>query len=366
MLTDDQRADLLAQAEEETNQAAPWVSGGTYRQIGMALAAAASGNVTGSAGDLLKSAVVDWVQQKGAAEIGKLVEQGTIQESSPEHAALHSILACAGAAASDQSCGSAALGAAATSALSNIFLDKNSNMTDQQKEARAQLIETITTGIAGVVGADPTAALTASQSEADNNLNRKDIEALKKKISDAINACQSGQSAACQTVAQKVQQTKQWVADHPRTMQAVGGVTKAVAGVGLVATIAGGDVPGSIAGVGLVVSGTISATASFVSGVTDLAGAATNTNIESAQKGLDSVSNVPALVTTAATGNPGLGSTVGTLSDAAQLAAKPQEALQNAATLADAVKTGAATASLVKSTLSTPPAQSCSVAGACK
>jgi hypothetical protein len=52
-------------------------------------------------------------------------------------------------------------------------------MIDQQKETRAQLIESITTGIAGVVGADPTAALTASQSEADNNLNRKQLDKLK-------------------------------------------------------------------------------------------------------------------------------------------------------------------------------------------
>jgi hypothetical protein len=176
-------------------------------------------------------------------------------------------------------------------------------------------------------------------------------------------------------IAQKVQQAKQWAADHPRTMQAAGGITKAAVGVGLVATIAGGDVPGSIVGVGLVVSGTISATASIVSGITDLAGAATNTNVEAAQKGLDSVSGVPALVTTAATGNPSLGSTVGTLSDAAQLAAKPQEALKNAATMADAVKTGAGVADLVKGALSTPappsapkppPPPSCSVAGACK
>jgi hypothetical protein len=125
----------------------------------------------------------------------------------------------------------------------------------------------------------------------------------------------------------------------------------------------------------LVVSGTIGAVSSVVSGVTDLAGAATNTNVEAAQKGLDSVSNVPALLTTVATGNPDLGAKVGTISDAAQLAAKPQEALKNAATMADAVKTGAGVADLVKSAVSTPPPPSapkpppppsCSVAGACK
>ena len=174
---------------------------------------------------------------------------------------------------------------------------------------------------------------------------------------------------------------KAWVAEHPRTAQAVGGVAKVAVGVGLVATIAGGNVPGSVVGVGLVVSGTLSAVGSVVSGVTDVAGAATNTNVEAAQKGLDGVSNLPALVTTAATGNVETGAAVGTLADAGQLAAKPMEALKNPATMADAAKTlsstvdlGKRAASAVRNTLSPgpppapkPPAMpSCSTAGACK
>jgi RHS repeat-associated protein len=174
---------------------------------------------------------------------------------------------------------------------------------------------------------------------------------------------------------------KQWVTEHPRTSQAVGGVAKVAVGVGLVATIAGGDVPGSVVGVGMVVSGTLSAVGSVVSGVTDVAGAATNTNVEAAQKGLDGVSNVPALVTSAATGNLAAGAAVGTLADAGQLAAKPMEALKNPATMADAAKTvssavdlGKSAASAVHNTLSPgpppapkPPAPpSCSTAGACK
>jgi len=172
-------------------------------------------------------------------------------------------------------------------------------------------------------------------------------------------------------------EAKQWISDHPRTSQAVGGVGKIAVGVGLVGTIAGGDVPGSVVGAGLVVSGTLSAVASVVSGVTDVTGAATNTNVQGAQKGLDSVSNVPALVTTAATGNPKAGAAVGTLSDAAQLAVKPQEALKNPATMADAAKTLSSTVDLGKSAASAmqssrppapppPPPPSCSVAGACK
>ena len=179
---------------------------------------------------------------------------------------------------------------------------------------------------------------------------------------------------------------KQWVAEHPRTSQAVGGLTKVAVGAGLVGTIAGGDIPGGVVGAGLVVSGTISAVSSVVSGVTDLAGAATKTDVQGAQNALDSVSNVPALVTTAATGNPTAGAAVGTLSDAAQLGAKPQEALKNPATMADAAKTVSGTVDLGRSAAGAaasamrganapvptpppapkpPPPPSCHVAGAC-
>ncbi|MGB8129801.1 MAG: hypothetical protein WCG81_08410 [Candidatus Angelobacter sp.] len=87
-----------------------------------------------------------------------------------------------------------------------------------------------------------------------------------------------------------------------------------------------------------------------MSGTTDVVGASTNTNVEPAQKALDSVSSVPALLTTVATGNSEAGATVGTITDAVTLAAKPKEALKNAATLADAVKTGVEAGHLAKDT----------------
>jgi hypothetical protein len=109
-------------------------------------------------------------------------------------------------------------------------------------------------------------------------------------------------------------------------------------------------------------------------------GAAKNTNVEKEQKTLESVANLPALVTTAATGDPTTGAAVGTLADAAQLAVKPQEALKNTATKADSVKTTFGVIDLVKSVVNgfqgtrqqppppppPPPAPSCSVPGACK
>lgn len=72
---------------------------------------------------------------------------------------------------------------------------------------------------------------------------------------------------------------------------------------------------------------------------------------------LDSVSNIPALVKTAVTGNADAGSAVATLANAAQLAVKPQAALANAATAGDAARTVLSGAELVnKPTAYTKPA----------
>ncbi|MEQ1886867.1 MAG: RHS repeat-associated core domain-containing protein [Bryobacteraceae bacterium] len=143
---------------------------------------------------------------------------------------------------------------------------------------------------------------------------------------------------------------QQWAKDNPRTAQTVQGAGKIAVGVGLVATIAVGDVPGSAAGAVMVASATISATTTGVSGVADVMGVATNTNVKEGQKALEAVSNIPAMVTTAATGgNLEAGARAGTIADAAQLAAKPQEALKNAATMAEAGKTVIGVVDLVKS-----------------
>ena len=78
-----------------------------------ALSAGAAGDVTGSAGAFMQAAAVNYLQQQGASTIGELVKQGTVSEGSPLHASLHAMVGCAGAAASGQSCGAGAMGAAA-------------------------------------------------------------------------------------------------------------------------------------------------------------------------------------------------------------------------------------------------------------
>ncbi|EPS1224230.1 hemagglutinin repeat-containing protein [Burkholderia cenocepacia] len=161
-LTPEQRLQAQQQADQLT---AEWGPGGTYRQVLSALTAAAGGNVTGGAGQFAQAGVVNYLQQQGASYIGKLVENGTVTEGSPLHAALHAIVGCAGAAASSQSCGAGAMGAAASSLLTNLFAPPTPDMTEQEKEAKQNLISSIVAGVAaesGVGGASGAATTTTS------------------------------------------------------------------------------------------------------------------------------------------------------------------------------------------------------------
>lgn len=143
-LTPEQRLQAQQQADQLT---AEWGPGGTYRQVLSALTAAAGGNVTGGAGQFAQAGVVNYLQQQGASYIGKLVENGTVTEGSPLHAALHAIVGCAGAAASSQSCSAGAMGAAASSLLTNLFAPPTPDMTEQEKEAKQNLISSIVAGV---------------------------------------------------------------------------------------------------------------------------------------------------------------------------------------------------------------------------
>jgi succinyl-CoA synthetase beta subunit len=74
-------------------------------------------------------------------------------------------------------------------------------------------------------------------------------------------------------------------------------------------------------------------------GVTDVAGAATKTDVHEAQEALDATSNLPGLAVTAAGGNLKAGQTAATITDVASLAVNPKDAMRNTATVLDAGKT---------------------------
>nr|WP_161990882.1 hemagglutinin repeat-containing protein [Pseudomonas caspiana] len=146
-----------------------WGAGGTYRQIATALVAGISGNVAGSGAQFAQNMVVNYVQQQGSAYIGELVKKG-LKEGSPEHAALHAILGCAGAAASNQSCSAGALGGSAASVLAGLFADSDPNETAVEREAKRNIITSLVTGIAAM--SNPNGAATANNAataNVDNN-----------------------------------------------------------------------------------------------------------------------------------------------------------------------------------------------------
>ncbi|WP_080494437.1 hemagglutinin repeat-containing protein [Burkholderia ubonensis] len=164
-LTPEQRAAAEQKADQLT---ADWGPGGTYRQVLSALTAAAGGNVTGSTGQFVQAGIVNYLQQQGASYIGDLVKTGAVTEGSPLHAAMHAIVACAGAAASSQSCGAGAMGAASASLLSNLFAD-TPNETATEKQAKGNLISSIVAGVAAVGSVNAATATTAAQTEVENN-----------------------------------------------------------------------------------------------------------------------------------------------------------------------------------------------------
>ena len=133
------------------------------------------------------------------------------------------------------------------------------------------------------------------------------------------------------------------------TSQGLKGAGKIALGVGLVATAAFGDAPGGVAGALILTSATLGGTVTTVSGVTDVLGATTHTDVSKAQEALDATSNLPGLAVSAAGGNLKAGQTVATISDTAQLAISPRDATKNLATTVDAGRTVFSAGGMLKS-----------------
>ncbi|UUM20808.1 IS4 family transposase [Mycoavidus sp. SF9855] len=94
------------------------------------------------------------IQQQSASYIGKLVQAKALAEGSPAHATLHALLATGGAVASNQNISASAIGGAKSSLLTNLF-KTDSDATQQEQEAKLNLLAGLVTGIAVAVGQDP-------------------------------------------------------------------------------------------------------------------------------------------------------------------------------------------------------------------
>ncbi|WP_348638402.1 hypothetical protein [Paraburkholderia sp. D15] len=161
-LSPEQRAAAQQKADELN---ADWGPGGTYRQVLTALSVAAGGNVTGGMGQFAQSATIAYLQELGANGVKKIAD-GLQDESA--RAALHAIVGCAGAAASSQSCGAGALGAATSSVLGSL-LKPTDGMTTSDREARDSLVTSLVAGVAAVSGQNVATAAGAGKIEVENN-----------------------------------------------------------------------------------------------------------------------------------------------------------------------------------------------------
>ncbi|HYD35890.1 MAG TPA: putative toxin, partial [Vitreimonas sp.] len=149
-----------------------WAMGGNGRTIITALTAAVSGNVTGTSGEFIQAATVNYLQSLGTQQIKQIADQ-IGGEGSAAHTALHAVVACAGAAGAGGDCGTAAL-AASSGVVLNKLLDgleekDSGDLSAEEREARRNLITSVVTGITTVAGGDAAIANAAVAIETENN-----------------------------------------------------------------------------------------------------------------------------------------------------------------------------------------------------
>ncbi|WP_230939471.1 hemagglutinin repeat-containing protein [Burkholderia diffusa] len=167
-LTPEQRA-AAQQTADQLN--ADWGPNGTYRQVLTALSVAAGGNVTGGVGQFAQSATVAYLQElgtNGVKQIADYLDKDSTATGETARAALHAIVGCAGAAASSQSCGSGAMGAAASSVLGSLMAPA-SQLTASERDQRENLVTSLVTAVAAASGQNAATAAGASKIEVENN-----------------------------------------------------------------------------------------------------------------------------------------------------------------------------------------------------
>ncbi|WP_422490898.1 hypothetical protein, partial [Endozoicomonas sp. ALE010] len=167
---DQQNPERIQALTDSIEQGSTWEMGGTGRTVLTALTTAASGNVTGSASQMIESAAVNYLQSLGAQKVKAIADK---LDSEKARAALHAIVGCAGASAQGNSCSSGAAGASAAVVVNNL-LDrvndvKGSELSDTEKEDRKNLVISIIAGVTDAAGGVASVAAAASQIEAENN-----------------------------------------------------------------------------------------------------------------------------------------------------------------------------------------------------
>ncbi len=155
-----------------------------------AIAGALTGNVTGSTSQFVQAAAVNYLQGLGAAQVKKIADS---LDSETARAALHGVVACAGAMAKDASCAAGALGAS-TGAVINNLLGSVDGLSNEEKEARKNLVTSIVGGIATAVGSgNASAATLAAQLETEQNALGTTVHQFLK----GMRSCSDSSSPSC-------------------------------------------------------------------------------------------------------------------------------------------------------------------------
>jgi len=184
---DDARLRSLADQYLDADQ---WSSKGDYRKYVTAISGALTGNLTGSASQFVQAAAVNYLQGLGAEQVKKIAD-GLGSETA--RAALHGVVACAGALAKDASCAAGALGASAGTVINNL-LGSVDGLSNEEKEARKNLVTTVVGGIATAVGSgDAANATLAAQMETENNALASNVHQL---VID-MRRCSGSSSSSC-------------------------------------------------------------------------------------------------------------------------------------------------------------------------
>jgi len=235
---------------DQLESAQQWSATGKYGQVMLAVTGAAAGNVVGSSGAFMQAAAVNYLQGLGAGAVKQIADQlGQGPESEAARTALHSIVGCAGAAASNAACSAGALGAGAGSIL-NSLMGPSTELTPQQAEARRNTVSSLVAGIASSAGMSAATASTAATLETTNNaVVLPFIPALSAAATAATAKCAS--HAGCQRAVMHVADKTIYVAVQMKDALYVGSAA-------LVGMVAASDTVGDWVSnfVGEVVSGT--------------------------------------------------------------------------------------------------------------
>ena len=147
-----------------------WGNGGWGTIVLTSLAGAANGNVTGGTAQLVQNSAINTIQQfaiQGNKALAANINNSLL--SAGVKNLLHTIVNCGAAEMKGGSCGTAAGATAATVALNALFNVPVKTMSESEKLAYSNLIQTILAGVATGANVNAAEAVFSGKAEVENN-----------------------------------------------------------------------------------------------------------------------------------------------------------------------------------------------------